>query len=72
MVHDILEAINKSGFSDYNKEIEEFIQQLIKSNNDKSKAEKKKENTSGKRTEMENDDDIKNEENNEKDKEKII
>ena len=72
MVHDILEAINKSGFSDYNKEIEEFIQQLIKSNSDKSKAEKKKENTSGKRTEMENDDDIKNEENNEKDKEKII
>ena len=72
MVHDILEAINKSGFSDYNKEIEEFIQQLIKSNNDKIKAEKKKENTSGKRTEMENDDDIKNEENNEKDKEKII
>ena len=72
MVHDILEAINKSGFSDYNKEIQEFIQQLIKSNNDKSKAEKKKENTSGKRIEMENDDDIKNEENNEKDKEKII
>ena len=66
MVHDVLEALNKSGFSEYNKEMEDFIQQLIQSNIDKNKGSKKKE--IGKRTEMENDDDIKNEEINEKEK----
>ena len=72
MVHDVLEALNKSGFTQYNKEIDEFIQQLILNNNDKNKSSKKKENTVNKRTEMENDDDIKNEEINVNDKEKII
>ena len=57
MVHDVLEAINKSGFIQYNKEIEEFIQQLIQNNNEKNKSSKKKENTGNKRVEMENDDD---------------
>ena len=68
MVHDVLEAINKSGFIQYNKEIEEFIQQLIQNNNEKNKSSKKKENTGNKRVEMENDEDIKNEEINEKEK----
>ena len=73
MVHDVLEALNKSGFTQYNKEIEEFIQQLILNNNDnKNKSSKKKENAGNKRTEMENDDDIKNEDINKNDKEKII
>ena len=68
MVHDVLEAINKSGFIQYNKEIEEFIQQLIQNNNEKNKSSKKKEITGNKRVEMENDEDIKNEEINEKEK----
>ena len=68
MVHDVLEALNKSGFKEYNKEIEEFIQQLIQTNNDKNKGSKKR----NKKTEMENDEDIKNEEVNENGKEKII
>ncbi len=68
MVHDVLEAINKSGFIQYNKEIEEFIQQLIQNNNEKNKSSKKKENTGNKRVEMENDEDIKNDEINEKEK----
>ena len=72
MVHDVLEALNKSGFTQYSKEIEEFIQQLILNNTDKNKSSKKKENTVNKRTEMENDDDIKNEEINVNNKEKII
>ena len=41
MVHDVLEALNKSGFTEYNKDIEEFIEQIIKSNSEK-KVEKKK------------------------------
>ena len=69
MVHDVLEALNKSGFNGYNKEIEEFIQLLIQNNNEKNKASKKKEN---KRTEIENDKDIQNEENIKIEKEKII
>ena len=68
MVHDVLEAINKSGFIQYNKEIEEFIQQLIQNNNEKNKSSKKKENTGNKRVEVENDEDIKNDEINEKEK----
>ena len=69
MVHDVLEALNKSGFKEYNKEIEDFIQQLIQNNNDKNKTSKKK----NKRMEMENDEDIKNEEDiNENAKEKIV
>ena len=72
MVHDVLEALNKSGFTEYNKEIEEFIQQLILNNTDKNKSSKKKENIGNKRTEMENDEDIKNDDINTNDKEKII
>ena len=72
MVHDVLEALNKSGFTQYNKEIEEFIQQLILNNTDKNKSSKKKENIGNKRTEMENDEDIKNDDINTNDKEKII
>ena len=41
MVHDVLEALNKSGFTEYNKDIEEFVEQIIKSNSEK-KVEKKK------------------------------
>ena len=52
MVYDIIEALNKSGFSGYNKEVEEFIQKLIQNNIDKNKLSKKKDNTSNKRTEM--------------------
>ena len=72
MVHDVLEALNKSGFKEYNKEIEEFIQQLILNNTDKNKSSKKKENIGNKRTEMENDEDIKNDDINTNDTEKII
>ena len=72
MVHDVLEALNKSGFTQYNKEIEEFIQQLILNNTDKNKSSKKKENIGNKRAEMENDEDIKNDDINTNDKEKII
>ena len=72
MVHDVFEALNKSGFTQYNKEIEEFIQQLILNNTDKNKSSKKKENIGNKRTEMENDEDIKNDDINTNDKEKII
>ena len=72
MVHDVLEALNKSGFTQYNKEIEEFIQQLILNNTDKNKSSKKKENIGNKRTEMENDEDIKNDDIITNDKEKII
>ena len=41
MVNDVLEALNKSGFTEYNKDIEEFVEQIIKSNSEK-KVEKKK------------------------------
>ena len=41
MIHDVLEALNKSGFTEYNKDIEEFVEQIIKSNSEK-KVEKKK------------------------------
>ena len=70
MVHDVIEALNKSGFSGYNKEIDEFIKQLIQTNLEKNKSSKKKESAGNKRTEMENDDDIKNI--NENEKEKIV
>ncbi len=72
MVHDVIEALNKSGFGEYNKEIEEFIQQLIQVNNDKNKSSKKKENAGNKRTDIENDEDIKNENINKNEKEKIV
>ncbi len=71
MVHDVLEALNKSGFSGYNKEIEEFIKLLIQNNNEKNKSSKRKENNGNKRTENENDEDIKIEETNTIEKEKI-
>ena len=41
MVHDVLEALNKSGFTEYNKDIEKLVEQIIKSNSEK-KVEKKK------------------------------
>ncbi len=72
MVHDVIEALNKSGFKEYNKEIEEFVQQIIQVNNDKNKPSKKKENVGNKRTEMDNDEDIKNDDDiNKNEKEKI-
>ena len=67
MVHDVIEALNKSGFGEYNKEIEELIQQITQ-NNDKNKSAKK---SVGKRNEMEKDDDIKNSEIIQNEKEKI-
>ncbi len=72
MVYDIIEALNKSGFSGYNKEVEEFIQKLIQNNIDKNKLSKKKDNTSNKRTEMENDNDINKEIIDKNEKEKMI
>ena len=53
MVHDVLEALNKSGFTEYNKDIEKFVEQIIKSNSDK-KVEKKK---NSKKLEIDNNDD---------------
>ena len=72
MIHDIIEALNKSGFSGYNKEVEEFIQKLIQNNIEKNKGGKKKDNISNKRTEMENDDDINKEIIDKNEKEKMI
>jgi len=40
MINDILEALNKSGFIEYNKDIEKFIEKIIKNKSDK-KIEKK-------------------------------
>ena len=42
MVHDVLEALNKSGFTEYNKDIEKLVEQIIKSNSDKKKKNSKK------------------------------
>ena len=53
MVHDVLEALNKSGFTEYNKEIEKFVEQIIKNNSDK-KMDKKK---NSKKIEIDNNDD---------------
>ena len=54
MVHDVLEALNKSGFTEYKKEIEDLVQKILINNNKKN--EKKKQN---KRNEI--DDDINDE-----------
>ena len=53
MVHDVLEALNKSGFTEYNKDIEKFVEQIIKNNSDK-KMDKKK---NSKKIEIDNNDD---------------
>ena len=42
MVNDVLEALNKSGFTEYNKDIEKLVEQIIKSNSDKKKKNSKK------------------------------
>ncbi len=42
MVHDVLEALNKTGFTEYNKDMEELVEQIIKNNNEKNKAGKKR------------------------------
>ena len=59
MVHDVLEALNKTGFTEYNKDIEELVQQLVKNNSDKNKALKKKENKKNDIAEIDDDKDIK-------------
>ena len=59
MVHDVLEALNKTGFAEYNKDIEELVQQLVKNNSDKNKASKKKENKKNDIAEIDDDKDIK-------------
>ena len=59
MVHDVLEALNKTGFTEYNKDIEELVQQLVKNNSDKNKASKKKENKKNDIAELDDDKDIK-------------
>ena len=59
MVHDVLEALNKTGFTEYNKDIEELVQQLVKNNSDKNKASKKKENKKNDIAEIDDDKDIK-------------
>ena len=59
MVHDVLEALNKTGFTEYNKDIEELVQQLIKNNSDKNKASKKKENKKNDIAEIDDDKNIK-------------
>ena len=59
MVHDVLEALNKTGFTEYNKDIEELVQQLVKSNSDKNKASKKRENKKNDIAEIDDDKDIK-------------
>ena len=59
MVHDVLEALNKTGFAEYNKDIEELVQQIVKNNSDKNKASKKKENKKNDIAEIDDDKDIK-------------
>ena len=59
MVHDVLEALNKTGFTEYNKDIEELVQQLVKNNSDKNKASKKKENKKNEIAEIDDDKNIK-------------
>ena len=50
MVHDVLEALKKTGFTEYNKDIEELVEQIIKNNSDKNRTGKKKKNN--KRSEL--------------------
>ena len=59
MVHDVLEALNKAGFNEYNKDIEELVEQLIKNNNDKNKTSKKKSHKRNELDENKEDKDIK-------------
>ena len=59
MVHDVLEALNKTGFAEYNKDIEELVQQIVKNNSDKNKASKKRENKKNDIAEIDDDKDIK-------------
>ena len=53
MVNDVLEALNKTGFTEYNKDIEKLVEQIIKSNNDKKEDKKK----NSKKIEIDNNDD---------------
>ena len=59
MVHDVLEALNKSGFTEYNKDIEELVEQIIKNNSDKNRTGKKKSNKRSELNENKEDKDIK-------------
>ena len=52
MVHDVLEALNKSGFTEYKKEIEDLVQKILINNNKKN--EKKKQNKVEENLEKEN------------------
>ena len=61
MVHDVLEALNKTGFAEYNKDIEELVQQIVKNNSDKNKASKKKDSKRNESIENVEDKDIKEE-----------
>ena len=61
MVHDVLEALNKTGFTEYNKDIEELVQQIVKNNSDKNKASKKKDSKRNELIENFEDKDIKEE-----------
>ena len=59
MVHDVLEALKKTGFTEYNKDIEELVEQIIKNNSDKIKTGKKKSNKRSELNENKEDKDIK-------------
>lgn len=65
MVNDVIEALNKNGLGDYNKEIEEFIQTLIQNHKTSKKNESK-------RTDIEVEDDIKKDIVEKNEKEKIV
>ena len=59
MVHDVLEALKKTGFTEYNKDIEELVEQIIKNNSDKNRTGKKKSNKRSELNENKEDKDIK-------------
>ena len=59
MVHDVLEALKKAGFTEYNKDIEELVEQIIKNNSDKNRTGKKKSNKRSELNENKEDKDIK-------------
>ena len=58
MVHDVLEALKKTGFTEYNKDIEELVEQIIKNNSDKNRTGKKKSNKRSELNENKEDKDI--------------
>ena len=59
MVHDVLEALKRTGFTEYNKDIEELVEQIIKNNSDKNRTGKKKSNKRSELNENKEDKDIK-------------